>query len=207
MYRESAYLQLGLLTISRFARNTPSWLDPREGACLNTKVEKISETREAQVLETNKGTLRLALWSIVPVADRSHCQISTFDPKAKIPFRENTTNLSQRNAISSRRWFIRFRIQLFLPRCPLHCMIDGSVHQMQFWASSAKVIRKQTWHPRLYWGHDLPRFLETGSKTRIAGIQEIIRPSVKQLLYTACKANSEVQASDLVPTHAGVRKP
>jgi len=28
----TAYLQLGLLTISRFARNTPSWLDPREGS-------------------------------------------------------------------------------------------------------------------------------------------------------------------------------
>jgi len=46
----------GIVNYKQVCQKYAELLVPGRELCLNTKVEKISETREAQVLETNKGT-------------------------------------------------------------------------------------------------------------------------------------------------------
>jgi L-2-hydroxyglutarate oxidase len=179
---------------------------------LNTKVEKISETGEAQVLGTNNGTFetRFAINCAGLHSDRI-AKLGHVDPKVKIvPFRGEYYELKP-----EKRYLVKTLIYPVpnpaFPFLGVHFtrMIDGSVHA----GPNAVLSFKREGYKKT--DFDIRDFAEVmtysgfwrlAAKHASEGIQEIIRSFSKAAFVRSLqKLIPEVQASDLVPTHAGVR--
>lgn len=179
---------------------------------LNTKVEKITETTKGQVLETNSGTFETHF--VVNCAglhsDRV-AKLGQVNPEAKIvPFRGEYYEL-----VPEKRHLVKTLIYPVpnpdFPFLGVHFtrMIDGSVHA----GPNAVLSFKREGYKKT--DFDLQDFTETmtypgfwrlAAKNAGEGIQEIIRSLSKAAFVRSLqRLIPEVQADDLIPTHAGVR--
>jgi L-2-hydroxyglutarate oxidase len=179
---------------------------------LNTKVEKISETGELQVLETNNGTFetRFVINCTGLHSDRI-ALLARVNPQAKIvPFRGEYYELKP-----EKRYLVKNLIYPVpnpdFPFLGVHFtrMIDGSVHA----GPNAVLSLKREGYKKT--DFDLRDFVEVmtysgfwklAAKHADAGIQEMIRSFNKAAFVRSLqRLIPEVQADDLIPTHAGVR--
>jgi L-2-hydroxyglutarate oxidase len=179
---------------------------------LNTKVEKISETDKGQVLETNNGTFETRfLINCAGLHSDRIAKLGQVNPQAKIvPFRGEYYEL-----IPEKRYLVKTLIYPVpnpdFPFLGVHFtrMIDGSVHA----GPNAVLSMKREGYKKT--DFDLrdfaevmtyPGFWKLAAKHADEGIQEMIRSFSKAAFVRSLqKLIPEVQASDLIPTHAGVR--
>ncbi|MFQ4145134.1 L-2-hydroxyglutarate oxidase [Chlorogloeopsis sp. ULAP02] len=179
---------------------------------LNTKVEKIVSSNNTQVLETSNGTFeaRFVINCAGLHSDRI-AKLGKVDPQAKIvPFRGEYYELTP-----EKRYLVKGLIYPVpnpeFPFLGVHFtrMIDGSVHA----GPNAVLSLKREGYKKT--DFDLRDFAEVmtyagfwklAAKHADEGIKEIIR-SFSKVAFTRSlqKLIPEVQAEDLVPTHAGVR--
>ena len=179
---------------------------------LNTKVEKISKTGDLQVLETNNGTFetRFVINCAGLHSDRI-AKLAQVNPQAKIvPFRGEYYELKP-----EKRYLVKTLIYPVpnpdFPFLGVHFtrMIDGSVHA----GPNAVLSFKREGYKKT--DFDLRDFMEVmtypgfwklAAKHADEGIQEMIRSFSKAaFVHSLQRLIPEVQASDLIPTHAGVR--
>lgn len=179
---------------------------------LNTKVESIFETSKGQRLETNNGTFetRFVINCAGLHSDRV-AKLGQVNPKAKIvPFRGEYYELKP-----ERRYLVKNLIYPVpnpdFPFLGVHFtrMIDGSVHA----GPNAVLSLKREGYKKT--DFDLQDFVEVitypgfwklSTKHSWEGIQEIIRSFNKAAFVRSLqRLIPEVQADDLIPTHAGVR--
>lgn len=179
---------------------------------LNTKVEKIRETSTGQILETNNGTFetRFTINCAGLHSDRV-AKLGNVDPKAKIvPFRGEYYEL-----IPEKRYLVKTLIYPVpnpaFPFLGVHFtrMIDGSVHAGP---NAVLSLKREGYKKTDFDLRDFaevmtyPGFWKLAAKHADEGIQEIIRSFSKAAFVRSLqKLIPEVQAEDLVPTHAGVR--
>jgi L-2-hydroxyglutarate oxidase len=178
---------------------------------LNTKVEKIRDNG-SQVLETNNGTFeaRFVINCAGLHSDRV-AKLGQVDPQAKIvPFRGEYYEL-----IPEKRHLVKTLIYPVanpaFPFLGVHFtrMIDGSVHAGP---NAVLSLKREGYNKTDFDLRDFtevmtyPGFWKLAAKHADEGIQEIIRSFSKAAFVRSLqKLIPEVQAEDLVPTHAGVR--
>ena len=179
---------------------------------LNTKVEKIRETSTGQVLETNNGSFetRFVINCAGLHSDRV-AKLGAVDPQAKIvPFRGEYYEL-----VPEKRYLVKTLIYPVpnpaFPFLGVHFtrMIDGSVHAGP---NAVLSLKREGYKKTDFDLRDFaevmsyPGFWKLAGKHADEGIQEIIRSFSKAAFVRSLqKLIPEVQAQDLVPTHAGVR--
>lgn len=179
---------------------------------LNTKVEQIVETAKGKVLETNQG--RFETRFVVNCAglhsDRV-AKLGKVDPEAKIvPFRGEYYELTP-----EKRYLVKGLIYPVpnpdFPFLGVHFtrMIDGSVHAGP---NAVLSLKREGYKKTDFDLRDFaevmayPGFWKLAAKHADEGIQEIIRSFSKAAFVRSLqRLIPEVQAQDLVPTHAGVR--
>ncbi len=179
---------------------------------LNTKVEKIVSKGDYQVLETNNGSFetRFIINCGGLYSDRI-AKMDKVDPKAKIvPFRGEYYELTP-----EKRYLVKGLIYPVpnpeFPFLGVHFtrMIDGSVHA----GPNAVLSLKREGYKKTDFNLSdfaevmtYPGFWKLAAKHADEGIKEIIRSFSKAAFTKSLqKLIPEVQAQDLVPTHAGVR--
>lgn len=178
---------------------------------LNTKVEKIRDNG-SQVLETNNGTFeaRFVINCAGLHSDRV-AKLGQVDPQAKIvPFRGEYYEL-----IPEKRYLVKTLIYPVpnpaFPFLGVHFtrMIDGSVHAGP---NAVLSLKREGYNKTDFDLRDFtevmtyPGFWKLAASHADEGIQEIIRSFSKAAFVRSLqKLIPEVQAEDLVPTHAGVR--
>ena len=179
---------------------------------LNTKVEKIRETSQGQVLETNKGTFetRLLINCAGLHSDRM-AKLGGVDPKAKIvPFRGEYYEL-----VPEKRYLVKTLIYPVpnpnFPFLGVHFtrMIDGSVHAGP---NAVLSLKREGYKKTDFDLRDFaevmtyPGFWKLAAKHADEGFKEIIRSFSKAaFVHSLQKLIPEVKYEDVVPTHAGVR--
>ncbi len=179
---------------------------------LNSKVEKISATRNGQALETNKGTVETRfLINCAGLHSDRIAKLGQVNAQAKIvPFRGEYYELKP-----EKRYLVKTLIYPVpnpnFPFLGVHFtrMIDGSVHA----GPNAVLSFKREGYKKT--DFDLRDFVEVMSypgfwklvaKHADEGIQEMIRSFNKAAFVRSLqRLIPEVQAEDLIPTHAGVR--
>ena len=180
--------------------------------CLGTKVEKIIQTDNSQILETNKGTFetKFTINCAGLYSDRI-AKLGNANPEAKIiPFRGEYYEL-----VPEKRYLVKgFIYPVPNPAFPflgVHFtrMIDGSVHA----GPNAVLSFKREGYKKT--DFDLRDFSEIitypglwklAAKYADEGIQEIIRSFSKAAFVRSLQQLiPEVQAQDVVPAGAGVR--
>ncbi|KST66474.1 L-2-hydroxyglutarate oxidase [Mastigocoleus testarum] len=179
---------------------------------LNTKVQKILTRGNSQILETNNGTFEANF--IVNCAglysDRV-AKLGHVNPQAKIvPFRGEYYELTP-----EKRYLVKGLIYPVpnpdFPFLGVHFtrMIDGSVHAGPNAVLSLKRegYKKSDFNLRDFTEvMAYPGFWKLAAKHADEGIKEIIRSFSKAAFVQSLqKLIPEVQAQDVVPTHAGVR--
>ncbi|MDJ0732494.1 MAG: L-2-hydroxyglutarate oxidase [Nostocaceae cyanobacterium] len=179
---------------------------------LNTKVEKIVSKGDYQVLETNNGSFetRFLINCAGLYSDRV-AKMGKVDPKAKIvPFRGEYYELTP-----EKRYLVKGLIYPVpnpeFPFLGVHFtrMIDGSVHAGP---NAVLSLKREGYRKTDFNLGDFaevmtyPGFWKLAAKHADEGIKEIIRSFSKAAFTRSLqKLIPEVQAEDLVPTHAGVR--
>ncbi|HEY9696604.1 MAG TPA: L-2-hydroxyglutarate oxidase [Trichocoleus sp.] len=179
---------------------------------LNTRVEKIESTTNGHVLETTQG--RFAARFLINCAGLQSDRVAKMggaDPQAKIvPFRGEYYEL-----VPERRHLVKTLIYPVpnpaFPFLGVHFtkMIDGSVHA----GPNAVLSLKREGYKKT--DFDLkdfaevmtfPGFWKLAAKHADEGMKEVIRSFSKAAFVRSLqRLIPEVQAEDLVPTHAGVR--
>jgi L-2-hydroxyglutarate oxidase len=179
---------------------------------LNTRVEKIESTTTGHVLETTQG--RFAARFLINCAGLQSDRVAKMggaDPQAKIvPFRGEYYEL-----VPERRHLVKTLIYPVpnpaFPFLGVHFtkMIDGSVHA----GPNAVLSLKREGYKKT--DFDLkdfaevmtfPGFWKLAAKHADEGMKEVIRSFSKAAFVRSLqRLIPEVQAEDLVPTHAGVR--
>ncbi|QIR38434.1 L-2-hydroxyglutarate oxidase [Tolypothrix sp. PCC 7910] len=179
---------------------------------LNTKVEKIKPSGKNQVLETNNGSFetRFVINCAGLHSDRV-AKLGNVEPQAKIvPFRGEYYELTP-----EKRYLVKTLIYPVpnpdFPFLGVHFtrMIDGSVHAGP---NAVLSLKREGYHKTDFDLRDFaevmtyPGFWKLAAKHADEGIQEIIRSFSKAAFVKSLQQLiPEVQAQDLVPTHAGVR--
>lgn len=179
---------------------------------LNTKVEKITSTGDLQVLETNNGAFetRFVINCAGLHSDRI-AKLGQVNPKAKIvPFRGEYYELKP-----DKRYLVKNLIYPVpnpdFPFLGVHFtrMIDGSVHAGP---NAVLSLKREGYNKTDFDLRDFvevmtyPGFWKLAAKHADEGIQEMIRSFNKAAFVRSLqRLIPEVQASDLIPTHAGVR--
>ncbi|NER92296.1 MAG: L-2-hydroxyglutarate oxidase [Symploca sp. SIO1B1] len=179
---------------------------------LNTKVEKIKETAQSQLLETNKGTFetRLLINCAGLYSDRV-AKLGGVAPQAKIvPFRGEYYEL-----VPEKRYLVKTLIYPVpnpnFPFLGVHFtrMIDGSVHAGP---NAVLSLKREGYNKTDFDLRDFaevmtyPGFWKLAAKNADEGIKEIIRSFSKAaFVHSLQKLIPKVQYQDVVPTHAGVR--
>ncbi|MCC5637485.1 L-2-hydroxyglutarate oxidase [Nostoc sp. CHAB 5844] len=179
---------------------------------LNTKVLKISASGKNQVLETNNGNFETKF--VINCAGLHSDRIAKLggvQPKAKIvPFRGEYYELTP-----EKRYLVKTLIYPVpnpdFPFLGVHFtkMIDGTVHAGP---NAVLSLKREGYKKTDFDLRDFaevmtyPGFWKLAAKHAPEGIQEIIRSFSKAAFVRSLqKLIPEVQAEDLVPTHAGVR--
>lgn len=179
---------------------------------LNTKVEKICNNGSAQVLETNNGTFEARfLINCAGLHSDRIARLGRVDPHAQIvPFRGEYYELTPEKRALVKTLIYPVPNPAF-PFLGVHFtrMIDGSVHA----GPNAVLSFKREGYKKT--DFDLrdftevmtyPGFWKLAAKHADEGIQEIVRSFSKAAFVRSLqKLIPEVQAEDIVPTHAGVR--
>ncbi|OUL34800.1 hydroxyglutarate oxidase [Nostoc sp. T09] len=179
---------------------------------LNTKVEKIHQSGKNQVIETNNGSFetRIVINCAGLHSDRI-AKLGQVEPQAKIvPFRGEYYELTP-----EKRYLVKTLIYPVpnpdFPFLGVHFtrMIDGSVHAGP---NAVLSLKREGYHKTDFDWRDFaevmtyPGFWKLAAKHADEGIKEIIRSFSKAAFVNSLqKLIPEVQAQDLVPTHAGVR--
>ncbi|BAY23461.1 FAD dependent oxidoreductase [Calothrix sp. NIES-2100] len=179
---------------------------------LNTKVENIRPSGKNQVLETNNGSFetRFAINCAGLHSDRI-AKLGKVEPQAKIvPFRGEYYELTP-----EKRYLVKTLIYPVpnpdFPFLGVHFtrMIDSSVHAGP---NAVLSLKREGYHKTDFDLRDFaevmayPGFWKLAAKHADEGIKEIIRSFSKAAFVSSLqKLIPEVQAEDLVPTHAGVR--
>ncbi|NRB08246.1 MAG: L-2-hydroxyglutarate oxidase [Richelia sp.] len=179
---------------------------------LNTKVEKIINSGNHQVLETNSGNFntRFVINCAGLYSDRM-AKLGKVDPKAKIvPFRGEYYELTP-----EKRYLVKGLIYPVpnpeFPFLGVHFtrIIDGNVHAGP---NAVLSLKREGYKKTDFNIRDLTEimtylgFWKLAAKHADEGIQEIIRSFSKAAFTRSLQQLiPEVQAEDLVPTHAGVR--
>jgi (S)-2-hydroxyglutarate dehydrogenase len=179
---------------------------------LNTKVLRIVHSATNQVIETNNGTFetRFVINCAGLHSDRV-AKLNNVDPQAKIiPFRGEYYEL-----IPEKRHLVKTLIYPVpnpdFPFLGVHFtrMIDGSVHAGP---NAVLSLKREGYKKTDFDLRDFaevmtyPGFWKLAAKHADEGIQEIIRSFSKAAFVRSLQQLiPEVQASDLVPCHAGVR--
>lgn len=179
---------------------------------LNTKVEKIVETSDRQVLETQNGNFvtRYVINCAGLYSDRV-AKLNNVNPQAKIvPFRGEYYELKP-----EKRYLVKTLIYPVpnpaFPFLGVHFTktIDGSVHAGPNAVLSFKRegYKKSDFDLRDFTEvMTYPGFWKLAAKHADEGIQEIVRSFSKAAFTRSLQQLiPEVQQDDLVPTHAGVR--
>lgn len=180
--------------------------------CLHTKVERLVTTPDRSTLETNRGSFqtRFVINCAGLHSDRI-AKLGQLNPEAKIvPFRGEYYEL-----VPDKRYLVKTLIYPVpnpeFPFLGVHFtrMIDGSVHAGPNAVLSFKRegYKKSDFDLRDFAEvMSYPGFWKLAAKHADEGIQEIIRSWSKAAFVRSLqKLIPEVQAQDLVPTHAGVR--
>jgi L-2-hydroxyglutarate oxidase len=179
---------------------------------LNTKVEKIVETSRGQLLETNNGTFetRFIINCAGLHSDRI-AKLGQVNPQAKIvPFRGEYYEL-----VPEKRYLVKTLIYPVpnpaFPFLGVHFtrMIDGSVHAGP---NAVLSLKREGYKKTDFDLRDFvevmtyPGFWKLAAKHADEGIKEIVRSLSKAAFVRSLqRLIPEVQAEDLIPTHAGVR--
>ncbi|WP_414543101.1 L-2-hydroxyglutarate oxidase [Nostoc sp. CCY0012] len=179
---------------------------------LNTKVLKISSSDKNHVLETNNGNFATRfLINCAGLHSDRLAKLNQVKPQAKIvPFRGEYYELTP-----EKRYLVKTLIYPVpnpdFPFLGVHFtrMIDGSVHAGP---NAVLSLKREGYKKTDFNLRDFaevityPGFWKLAAKHADEGIQEIIR-SLSKAAFTRSlqKLIPEVQAEDLVPTHAGVR--
>lgn len=179
---------------------------------LNTKVLKISSSGKNHVLETNNGNFATRfLINCAGLHSDRLAKLNQVEPQAKIvPFRGEYYELTP-----EKRYLVKTLIYPVpnpdFPFLGVHFtrMIDGSVHAGP---NAVLSLKREGYKKTDFNLRDFaevityPGFWKLAAKHVDEGIQEIIR-SLSKTAFTRSlqKLIPEVQAEDLVPTHAGVR--
>ncbi|MBE9208072.1 L-2-hydroxyglutarate oxidase [Nostoc sp. LEGE 06077] len=179
---------------------------------LNTKVLKIAASGNNQVLETNNGNFETKF--VINCAGLHSDRIAKLggvEPKAKIvPFRGEYYELTP-----EKRYLVKTLIYPVpnpdFPFLGVHFtkMIDGTVHAGP---NAVLSLKREGYKKTDFDLRDFaevmtyPGFWKLAAKHADEGIQEIIRSFSKAAFVKSLQTLiPEVQAEDLVPTHAGVR--
>ncbi|WP_036479015.1 L-2-hydroxyglutarate oxidase [Myxosarcina sp. GI1] len=180
---------------------------------LNTKVVKIVNTNnDTQVIETTQGNFetRFTINCAGLYSDRI-AKLAKAKPQAKIvPFRGEYYELTP-----EKRYLVKTLIYPVpnpaFPFLGVHFtkMIDGTVHAGP---NAVLSLKREGYHKTDFNLRDFaevmtyPGFWKLAAKYSEDGIQEIIRSFSKAAFVRSLqRLIPEVQAEDLVPTHAGVR--
>ncbi|WP_353932260.1 L-2-hydroxyglutarate oxidase [Okeanomitos corallinicola TIOX110] len=179
---------------------------------LNTKVLQISSSGKNQVLETNQGSFetRFVINCAGLHSDRI-AKLGKAKPEAKIvPFRGEYYELTP-----EKRYLVKTLIYPVpnpdFPFLGVHFtrMIDSSVHAGP---NAVLSLKREGYKKTDFNLRDFaevityPGFWKLAAKHADEGIQEIIRSFSKAAFVSSLQTLiPEVQAEDLVPTHAGVR--
>jgi len=179
---------------------------------LNTKVYGICHSGDNQILETNNGSFATRfLINCGGLHSDRLAQLSKVRPQAKIvPFRGEYYEL-----VPEKRYLVKNLIYPVpnpnFPFLGVHFtrMIDGTVHAGP---NAVLSFKREGYKKSDFDWRDLaevityPGFWKLAAKHAPEGIQEIIRSWSKAAFVRSLqKLIPEVQAADLVPTHAGVR--
>ncbi|BAY64640.1 FAD dependent oxidoreductase [Calothrix brevissima NIES-22] len=179
---------------------------------LNTKVEKIRRSGKNQVIETNNGSFETSI--VINCAGLHSDRIAKLgqvEPQAKIvPFRGEYYELTP-----EKRYLVKTLIYPVpnpdFPFLGVHFtrMIDSSVHAGP---NAVLSLKREGYHKTDFDLRDFaevmayPGFWKLAAKHADEGIKEIIRSFSKAAFVRSLQQLiPEVQAEDLVPTHAGVR--
>ena len=178
---------------------------------LNTQVEKITPTPQGQVIETSRGIFEARfLINCAGLHSDRIAKLSHTDPQAKIvPFRGEYYELKP-----EKRYLVKTLIYPVpnpaFPFLGVHFtrMIDGSVHAGP---NAVLSLKREGYRKTDFDLRDFtevityPGFWKLAAKHADSGIQEIIRSFSKAAFVRSLqRLIPEVQADDLVPTHAGV---
>ncbi|MBD2198029.1 MULTISPECIES: L-2-hydroxyglutarate oxidase [Calothrix] len=179
---------------------------------LNTKVENICRSGKNQVLETNNGSFetRIVINCAGLHSDRI-AKLGQVEAQAKIvPFRGEYYELTP-----EKRYLVKTLIYPVpnpdFPFLGVHFtrMIDSSVHAGP---NAVLSLKREGYHKTDFDLRDFaevmayPGFWKLAAKHADEGIKEIIRSFSKAAFVRSLQQLiPEVQAEDLVPTHAGVR--
>lgn len=179
---------------------------------LNTKVEKIRPSGNHQVIETNNGSFetRFIINCAGLHSDRI-AKLGKVEPQAKIvPFRGEYYELTP-----EKRYLVKTLIYPVpnpdFPFLGVHFtrMIDGSVHAGP---NAVLSLKREGYEKTDFDFKDFaevmtyPGFWKLAAKHADEGIKEIIRSFSKAAFVRSLQQLiPEVQAEDLVPTHAGIR--
>lgn len=179
---------------------------------LSTKVMRITPTLEGMAIATNKGSFQAKF--IVNCAglfsDRV-AKLADVDPEVQIvPFRGEYYEL-----VPEKRYLVKQLIYPVpnpnFPFLGVHFtrMIDGSIHAGP---NAVLSLKREGYHKTDINLRDLaetftyPGFWKLAAKYGGVGMEEIVRSFSKAAFVRSLqKLIPEVQAEDLVPTHAGVR--
>jgi L-2-hydroxyglutarate oxidase len=179
---------------------------------LNTKVNRIVKSGKHQVLETNNGTYETRfLINCAGLHSDRVAKLGKVDPQAKIvPFRGEYYELTP-----EKRYLVKGLIYPVpnpaFPFLGVHFtrMIDGSVHAGP---NAVLSLKREGYKKTDFDLRDFtevmtyPAFWKLAAKHADEGIKEIIRSFSKAAFVRSLQQLiPEVQAEDIVPTHAGVR--
>ncbi|MEA5580440.1 L-2-hydroxyglutarate oxidase [Nodularia harveyana UHCC-0300] len=203
----------GIVNYKQVCRKYAELIEQQGGDLrLNTKVLKIVSSEKHQVLETNNGnfTTRFLINCAGLHSDRL-AKLNKVEPQAKIvPFRGEYYELTP-----EKRYLVKTLIYPVpnpdFPFLGVHFtrMIDGSVHAGP---NAVLSLKREGYKKTDFNFRDFaevityPGFWKLAAKHADEGIQEIIRSLSKAAFVKSLqKLIPEVQAEDLIPTHAGVR--
>jgi L-2-hydroxyglutarate oxidase len=179
---------------------------------LNTKVLGIKDAPEGKVLETNIGDfVTRCLINCAGLYSDRVAKLGGVDPQAKIvPFRGEYYEL-----VPEKRYLVKGLIYPVpnpdFPFLGVHFtrMIDGSVHAGP---NAVLSLKREGYSKTDFNLHDFaevvtfPGFWKLAAKNYDEGLKEIIRSFSKiAFVRSLQRLIPEVQAEDVVPTHAGVR--
>ncbi len=179
---------------------------------LNTKVEKIVESSNTQIIETNNGIFETRnLINCAGLHSDRIAKLNQVNPQAQIvPFRGEYYELKP-----EKRYLVKHLIYPVpnpnFPFLGVHFtrMIDGNIHAGP---NAVLSLKREGYNKTDFDFKDFaevmtyPGFWKLAFKHADEGIQEMIRSFSKAAFVRSLqKLIPEVQADDLVPSHAGVR--
>jgi L-2-hydroxyglutarate oxidase len=179
---------------------------------LNTKVERIEQDTEGSILETSSGVFKCRLLvNCAGLHSDRLAQLDRANPEAKIvPFRGEYYELKP-----EKRYLVKNLIYPVpnpdFPFLGVHFTraIDGSVHAGP---NAVLSFKREGYHKTDFDLRDFTEAITYPGLWRLAarhwdeGVREMIRSFSKAAFVRSLqKLIPEIQADDLVPTHAGVR--